>query len=318
MTKKTSDNTTPRVFVILSLVLAVIFVIAVLMGARIVMERQTYTPVSMGPVDAPEADSAECADYVGALPEKLDNFRAVDVMDPAPAGVAAFRDGSGEELSVRCGIRIPDQYTVLSSTTEAGGATWFEIADATPGSTMRTWYSVGSTPSLAVTTSSEHDPDLAALGEPSSAFTGKAPQPGSYPLADLKMVSPLSDATATCEKFLNELPGEMEGYKKTERDDAPELSATYLSTGTAEPVVVRCGAEMPESYAPGERVSQVDSVAWYADPTLAQGSTSGIWYALSHEQVVAVAMPNDAGNAVVSDITSTIEKTMKPENADAR
>ncbi|MBC2681808.1 DUF3515 domain-containing protein [Corynebacterium anserum] len=311
MTKQASDNTTPRTVVILSLILAVLFVIAVLVGAHTVMERQTYTPVSMGPVDAPEAESQECSDYIDALPDKMEHFRAVGVMDPAPAGAAAFRDESGEELSVRCGVRIPNQYTVLSSTTDAGGATWFEIADVTPSSTMRTWYSVGSTPSLAITTSSEHAPDLEALGKPAAAFTGAKPQPGPYPLSDLTMVSPISDATPTCTKFLRELPHEFEGYVRTEREDAPQLSATYLSSDLAEPVVIRCGATLPKSYKPGEHISQVDSVAWFSDPTVNQGSTTGVWYALSHEQIVAVSMPSNAGNAVISGVSTVIEKTMK-------
>lgn len=315
-TAAASDKNTPRAFVILSLVLAVFFVGAVLAGARIMMQRETSTPVSMGPVDAPEAESATCSEYIGALPEKFEGFRQVAVMEPIPAGVSAYRDNSGEELTVRCGVRLPDQYTVLSTTTDAGGADWFQVKDATPGSTMRTWYSVGSTPTVAVTTAvaDGKDPvDLSALGEPASSFNGPAADPKPYPLAGLAM-SKNNDATSTCDKFLAALPGTFdgeEGYEATKREDAPSRSATYLSDQGAEPVVVRCGAEMPESYEPGERISQVNDVAWYADTSLAAGSTAGVWYALSHEQIVAVSMPNSAGNAVMSSITGAIEKTMK-------
>lgn len=312
MTKKASGFFTPRGLVIVSLVLAIAFVVAVLAGARIMMERTTLTPVAMGPVDAPEAESPECSEYIDSLPDKLGDFHNVGVADPAPAGSGAYRTVSGAELNVRCGVHLPDQYTVLSQTTDAGGSKWFEVKDTTPGSDLHSWYAVGSTPTVAVTGGEESAEHLAALAEPAKSFSGEAPKPKAYPLADIPMVSD-SDATPTCSKFLDALPDSFEGYERVERDDAPSRSATYLSTDVAEPIVVRCGADMPESYAPGEQITQVDDVAWFAEPSLAQGSTSGRWYALSHEQIVAVSMPNDAGNAGVDAVTTAISKTMKEE-----
>ena len=311
-----SDKNTPRGFIILSLVLAVIFVGAVLAGARIMMQRESMTPVSMGPVDAPEAESTTCSEYVGALPEEFEGFRQVEVMEPAPAGATAYRDSAGEELTVRCGVRLPDQYTVLSTAVEAGGTDWFQVRDETPGSDMRTWYSVGATPTVAVTTSvvaGEEAVDLTALGEPAATFSGQAIEPHPYPLSDIALANN-NPSASVCKQFLAALPSEFEGYTATERQDAPSQSATYLSSEGAEPVVVRCGVQMPQSYEPGERISQVDDVAWFADTSLSSGSTAGVWYALSHEQIVAVSMPTGAGNTVISSITSAIEKTMEKED----
>lgn len=309
MTEKSSEYTTPRSLVVICLVLAVVFTIAVIAGARVLMQRTTLTPVAMGPVDAPEADSPTCSDFASSLPQALGEFRNVGVLDPAPAGTAAFKTLGGAQLNVRCGVRLPDQYTVLSRTVDAGGAQWFEVKDATPGSDLHTWYTVNATPTVAVTGTQDAGQQLAPVGEHTQNFTGAARAPQPYPLGDIPMVSsPAADTV--CQRMLDALPPSFSGYQRIQRDDAPSRSATYLSDGAAEPVVVRCGAQMPESYQAGERISQVDDVAWFAEPSTAQGSTSGRWFALSHEQIVAVSMPNDAGNAAVEAITTAISSSM--------
>ncbi|MBF4553367.1 DUF3515 domain-containing protein [Corynebacterium suicordis] len=313
-----SGSSYSRVVVVLALVLAVVFTFAVIAGARIFMERQSMVPVAMGQADAPDAQSSACTDYVGNLPDSLGDYRNVGIVDPAPAGAAAFRNLSKAELTVRCGVRMPDQYTVLSETVEAGGARWFEVNDATPGSTLRTWYLVDSSPTVAITADADIESQLADLGEASHSFTADGPAPGAYPLSTIPMAQgsrgDAKAAAATCDKFLNALPQDIENYSRTTHEDAPSASATYLSQDAAEPVVVRCGAELPESYAPGERVTQVDDVAWFAEPKLAQGSTVGVWYALSHQQIVAISMPNNAGNAVVNAVTTAISQTMEKED----
>lgn len=306
---------TPRSRVFVALGLAIFFVAAVIGGAWVMMQRHVYTPVAMGPVHAPAAESAQCLQLASRLPEKLPGYKKVSVVDPAPAGTGAFRDSQGEELTVRCGISVPDQYTVLSRTRDAAGARWLEVPDATPGSALRTWYSVGSSPAVAVTSTKDIADILPEFSESLSALDGPAPTPGPYPLGTLRMVSPESAAAPVCQSFLDALPATVEGYERTQRADAPSLSATYLSTGAEEPVVIRCGAALPESYRPGEKITQVDSVAWFADPSLSRGSTSGLWYALSHEQIVAVSMPNSAGNELVSQVTRAISETMRPQPA---
>lgn len=301
-----------RLPIIIALVLAVLFVIAVVVGARIVMERQSMVPIAMGPVDAPDAESQTCSQYISDLPQELGGYKNVGLVDPAPAGAAGYRNLAKDELTVRCGVRLPDQYTVLSPTIEADGSKWLEVVDATPGSDLRTWYSVGSSPAVAVTSSNDITEQLGSLGHATKSFPGEAPEPGPYPLSEIPMVSS-SDANSVCSEFLNALPDSFAGYAREEREGAPSRSATYLSTDSAEPVVVRCGAELPESYGSGENITQVNDVAWFAEPSVAQGSTTGVWYALSHEQIVAVSMPNNVGNAAVDAVTEAISSTMKLE-----
>ena len=77
-----------------------------------------------------------------------------------------------------------------------------------------------------------------------------------------------------------------------------------------EPVVVRCGVAFPESYERGERLSQIDDVPWFDAPALAQGSTIGHWYAIGHEEVVAVAMPQFSSGDVLPTVTKAITESM--------
>jgi len=74
--------------------------------------------------------------------------------------------------------------------------------------------------------------------------------------------------------------------------------------------VVRCGVGMPESYAAGAQLTQVDEVPWYEDTALGNGSTAGVWYALGYGSTVAVSLPLDVGDTVLPQISGIIADTM--------
>ena len=142
----------------IALILSVVFVAAVLAGAKILIDRNVYTAVAMGPVEAPAADSDACAATIDDLPDRIGDFRDVGIVDPAPEGAAGFRDSGGTELTVRCGVSTPGQLTQVSELTDpqdGGGTPWLEIQDATPGSELSTWYAVGQSPVVAVTTDAD-------------------------------------------------------------------------------------------------------------------------------------------------------------------
>lgn len=341
----TSPVSTPRYLLVLSTVLAILLIIVVIVAAKITMDKKVYAPVAMGPVDAPEASSQVCADFVAALPRDLDRFRSVEVRDPAPEGVAAFRDSSGAELTVRCGVNVPDQYTVLSPVFTSGDARWTAVSDATPGSDLRTWYAVGGSPAVAVTASSDVGSALEGVGSTiSSLYDANSPaKPAPYPLSEAPVAggshgsgkagtSGGATESPACRKFLESLPDALgdwrlahtvagsskvknadalpEGVDKSVFDKAPSGSATYLADGH-EPVVIRCGLEMPEAYEPGANLTQIDDVPWFSDPSLSRGSTMGHWYALGREQIVGLAMPQSAGDEVITSVTSAISSSLK-------
>lgn len=349
--ESTSPVSTPRYLLVLSTVLAILLIVVVIVAAKITMDKKVYAPVAMGPVDAPEASSQVCADFVGALPRDLDRFRSVEVRDPAPDGVAAYRDSSGAELSVRCGVNVPDQYTVLSPVFTSGDARWTAVSDATPGSDLRTWYAVGGSPAVAVTASSDVGSALEGVGSTlSSLYDADSPaKPAPYPLSEAAVAGGSGGSGETdgsgeagtsggatespvCRKFLESLPDSLgdwrlvhisagssklknadalpEGVDESVFDKAPSGSATYLAEGH-EPVVIRCGLEMPESYEPGANLTQVDDVPWFSDPSLSRGSTMGHWYALGREHIVGLAMPQSAGEEVITSVTSAISDSLK-------
>ncbi|MGJ4137490.1 DUF3515 domain-containing protein [Corynebacterium evansiae] len=355
--ESTSPVSTPRYLLVLSTVLALLLIVVVIVAAKITMDKKVYAPVAMGPVDAPEASSQVCADFVAALPRDLDRFRSVEVRDPAPDGAAAYRDSSGAELSVRCGVNVPDQYTVLSPVFTSGDARWTAVSDATPGSDLRTWYAVGGSPAVAVTASSDVGSPLEGVGSTlSSLYDANSPaKPAPYPLSEAPVAgssggsgeaggSGKADGSGeagtsggatespVCRKFLETLPDSLgdwrlvhisagssklknadalpEGVDESVFDKAPSGSATYLADGH-EPVVIRCGLEMPEAYEPGANLTQVDDVPWFSDPSLSRGSTMGHWYALGREQIVGLAMPQSAGEEVITSVTSAISDSLK-------
>ncbi|MDK8890591.1 DUF3515 domain-containing protein [Corynebacterium macclintockiae] len=373
---------TPRYLIILSTVLAVALIIAVITAAKITVDRKVYAPMAMGPVDAPEASSQVCADFVDRLPGDLGRFRAVELREPAPSGAAGYRDSSGAELSVRCGVNVPDQYTVLSPVFSAGEVRWTAVSDATPGSDLRTWYAVGGSPAVAVTTSADVGGALGAVGSAlSSIYDANSPaKPAPYPLSDAPVAGGSEGSggagasgaaggsegsggagasgaaggsegsggsggeteSPACRKFLESLPSALgswrlvhtstgsgksstgsgkssdqakfgslpEDVSHSALDKAPSGSATYLADDR-EPVVIRCGLAMPKSYAPGAQLTQVDDVPWFSDPSLSRGSTMGHWYALGHEQIVGLAMPQSAGDEVIASVTSAISSSLK-------
>lgn len=367
--ESTSPVSTPRYLLVLSTVLAILLIVVVIAAAKITMDKKVYAPVAMGPVDAPEASSQVCSDFVAALPRDLDRFRSVEVRDPAPDGAAAYRDSSGAELSVRCGVNVPDQYTVLSPVFTSGDARWTAVSDATPGSDLRTWYAVGGSPAVAVTASSDVGSALEGVGSTlSSLYDANSPaKPAPYPLSEAPVAggshgsgkagnsggsggsggagassgaggsgkagtSGGATESPACRKFLESLPDALgdwrlahtvagsskvknadalpEGVDKSVFDKAPSGSATYLADGH-EPVVIRCGLEMPEAYEPGANLTQIDDVPWFSDPSLSRGSTMGHWYALGREQIVGLAMPQSTGDEVITSVTSAISSSLK-------
>jgi hypothetical protein len=299
-------------------VIAVVFVVFVLVGAKILVDRSVYTPVAMGPVNAPAGDSATCTDIIGDLPDRLGDYRSVGVTDPAPEGTAGYRDSGGTELALRCGVSAPGQYTQLSSVEDAGGEQWLRVTDATPGSDLTTWYSVGHSPVVAVTTEGRLSPtDLAGVGEVTARHgdSGDAPTPGPAPLADLPARA--GQGTASCRAVADAVPDTLGEYRRLDPDAldpddaaAVEGSSVWVAEGR-EPVVLRCGVDLPDSYEAGAQLTQVDDVPWFEDTALAEGSTAGVWYSMGYADTVAVSLPLDAGNSVLTAVSAAIDENLE-------
>lgn len=137
-----------------------------------------------------------------------------------------------------------------------------------------------------------------------------APERKPYPMSTQQPAKQVNEKV--CREFLSTLPDKLGDYSRVDSDDpAAALSATYRAD-RREPVVVRCGLDMPKGYKAGERLTSVNDLPWFAEPSLAQGSTSGNWFGLGREQIVGISMPGaQEDNSTITEVSKAMVKTMK-------
>lgn len=290
--------------------IAVAFTIAVLVGARLVLQRAADQPVAMPVVPAPQASSAECAEFIDALPAKVLGYGRAELADPAPAGAAAWQKSSTERVTLRCGVDLPLQYTTLSQPEEIGGARWLEVRDTAPGSTLATWFTTDRSPVIAVTgdtaggRSPVEDIDASRLPEVD-------PAPAPAPLSQLAS----GDAPA-CRGFAEAAPEHIaEGFSLVDAPLADPNTDPNTVAWTApgrEPVVVRCGVAAPEHYRAGARLAQVNGTPWFEDTAPGGATGAATWYALGRAAQVAAYIPAAGGNEVITNLTDFIAGTVPP------
>lgn len=179
-----AEESIGRVPIYVSLGLSLSLVAVVLVGARII--GGGAPTVSLSALPAEHADSAECLQLIDSLPDDVTGLPRAEIAEPAPAGVAAWSSGSSgasdhyrDQVSVRCGVDMPFQYSEYSSPQAIGdggdsgrddrsgdGSTdvateWFEVRDQTPGSSLSTWYTTNRFPTVAVTVDRPEETDSA-------------------------------------------------------------------------------------------------------------------------------------------------------------
>ncbi|GAB3700054.1 DUF3515 domain-containing protein [Corynebacterium nasicanis] len=292
-----------RAAIYLSLVLAVALVLGVVIGAKLVFDRVATQPVAMSDLPAPQADSPACAAFVDTLPERLIGHDRAEIAQPAPDGVAAWSSSSVERVTLRCGVDLPLQYTAYAPTETVEGVEWLRITDATPGSTLQTWYAVDRAQVVAVTADAEslgrHEEPVAELSEAMATLAPATHEPYPAPLSQLAGGDP-----AVCGDLLAALPGTLAG--DYERIDVPEAHTVAWAANGREPVVLRCGVAPPENYQPGIQLNQVNDIVWFEDTVLASGTTAGTWFALGRETDIAVSTPQDVSSEVLVQLGEVI------------
>lgn len=298
------DSQLNRTPLYIALGLALALVLGVLIGARVIYSSVANQPVALATLDSPDAGSPECAQLIDALPAKLDGHKRAELADPAPIGAAAWASSSTERTTLRCGVTLPLQYTELSQLDRAADRSWLQVVDATPGSTMTTWYSIDTFPTVAVT--SEGGPvDLDALKGALGSVREQKSTPNPIPLTAL--AAPKAD-DKQCAGFLQALPEKLgDGYVRTTVPGQPAGMAAWTKHGQ-EPIAVRCGVDDPAGYRPGAQLNQVDQIPWFEDTLLANGTTSGAYYALGREVNVVLSMPIAAGNGSITTLSAVIAR----------
>ena len=332
-----------------SLGLSLSLVAVVLVGARII--GGGAPTVTLSDLPAERADSAECQQLIASLPDDVAGLPRAEIAEPAPAGVAAWSSGSSgasdnyrDQVSLRCGVDMPFQYSEYSAPQAIGdgGASdsgtdaateWIEVRDQTPGSSLSTWYTTNRFPTVAVTVDRPEETDSAdgaateqarqAIEELTGATEALAlhehtPHPA--PLSELTSAGP--DAVDMCHDLLEAARDGFtpaEGYElytstRSNADDNDDNTGRATEADTVawthpgyEPIVLRCGIADPE-VPRGERLQQINEVPWYEDTVLADGTTASTWYPLGREVAVAVSTPQASAQEALSRITGLVKQ----------
>lgn len=119
----------PRAAIAVALVLGVAAVLTIVV---IALNRQPARgPVPVATLPAPQATSAECDTLLATAPEDLDGYRRTEILEPAPAGVLAWRNDAGQfPVIMRCGLDRPADFVVGAPMQVVSDVSWFRVADA--------------------------------------------------------------------------------------------------------------------------------------------------------------------------------------------
>ncbi len=130
-----SSDGPPRAVLIAALLIAVTGVVAVLVVAAVRQSPSAPDPVVISSVPAPQADSGECDALIGALPDELGDYHRASVVEPAPAGTAAWQadDAGAEPLILRCGLTRPAEFVVGAPLQVVDAVQWFRVGAAGAG-----------------------------------------------------------------------------------------------------------------------------------------------------------------------------------------
>lgn len=174
-TEGTREQRHPAV-IATAIALPVALVVGVLVAAIAVNRSPVLDPVALGPVDSPDAASAQCTSLLDALPEDLGDYTRAELADPAPVGVRAWvsAEENAEPVVLRCGLPRPIGFDVAAPLQVINGVQWFEVSGADDGIDASTWFVVDRGVYVALTIPGDSGPT--PLQDASSAVSGALPQ----------------------------------------------------------------------------------------------------------------------------------------------
>ncbi|MDI9914519.1 DUF3515 domain-containing protein [Rhodococcus sp. IEGM 1379] len=122
--------------------LPVALIIGLVIAAVVAGKNPELEPVALGPVPAPTADSAACVSLLGALPETIGDFERAELLEPAPAGAAAWQRSESEPIVLRCGLDRPAEFDQAAALQVVNGVQWFQVSGTDIGLAASTWFAV--------------------------------------------------------------------------------------------------------------------------------------------------------------------------------
>jgi hypothetical protein len=128
----------PRGALIAAVAVALLAVAGLLIFVLVKRSAPQRDPVAIVSVPAPRADGDACRDLLGALPDRLGDYRRAAVARPAPLGAAAWRrdnasdtTGAGDDVVIlRCGLDEPDEFVAGAPVQMVDDVSWFRVADS--------------------------------------------------------------------------------------------------------------------------------------------------------------------------------------------
>ncbi|AEF41622.1 DUF3515 domain-containing protein [Hoyosella subflava] len=116
-----------------------------LIVAAVVMQRDLEAePAILAEFPAPGADSDECVTLLDQLPDELGSLERAEIVDPAPAATAAWREPGllDDPVVLRCGLERPLEFDQAAALQLVNEVQWFEVSGAEMGLDSSTWYAV--------------------------------------------------------------------------------------------------------------------------------------------------------------------------------
>ncbi|MFC9998140.1 DUF3515 domain-containing protein [Nocardia sp. NPDC127526] len=155
--------------------LPVALVVGVLVAGVLANRNPVREPLALGAVDAPGATGPACSALLPELPEKIGDYTAAELRQPAPAATKAWQlPEGGEPIVLRCGLGRPLEFHRASPLQVVNGVSWFEVKDPTSGATSGTWFAVDRGTYIALTMANDAGPT--PLQEVSDAIAKTIPQ----------------------------------------------------------------------------------------------------------------------------------------------
>lgn len=153
--------------------LPIAMVVGVVVAAVIAGRDPVQEPVALGTVPAPAAESPECTALIAALPEDIGDFGRAELVDPAPAGAAAWQADDAKEVVLRCGVDRPLEFNAASALQMVDEVQWFEVPGV-EGLDASTWFAVDRGVYVALTV--PHGSGPSPLQDASAAISGALEQ----------------------------------------------------------------------------------------------------------------------------------------------
>lgn len=123
--------------------LPVALLVGIIVAAVMTGRSTTREPVALGSVPAPQADSAECAGLLKAMPDALGDYERADLAKPAPAGALAWSTANGgQAITLRCGLDRPAEFVQGSALQVVDDVQWLQVSGKAQGLDASTWYVV--------------------------------------------------------------------------------------------------------------------------------------------------------------------------------